>query len=368
MDTLKLTPSARRAKAEQDYRDFGARIETAKRIDLPAWLMARGVELKKEGTTGYREDKAQKDNPYHFFKGDDGLWRARSGDTYLNAIQYVQQVEHRDFKDAVMVMSGGDGMTALAIDRALQQSQALGNKSRTAAAIVIRAADKEQRERAAIYARDERGISRETLTEAHKQGFLALDDRGVAFIGRDHEGKICNAETRLLKPEKYKDEYLSKVSYAGSDKTFSPILRGNDRDVHMVEGGFDALALHDLAKRQRTEPPTVIITGGARTLKWSQNPQVQELIKGAETVTNHRENEVDKKTGLPDPKKQAETDAAHEKQVAAIIQIRGSADGVKNARPPAGVKDLADWNKKQQEHQRQLQLAEQEDRQAGCRP
>lgn len=366
MQTLKMTAADRRAKAEQNYREYGERIEIAKRIDLPAWLMARGVELKKEGTNGWCENKAQKDNPYHFFKGDDGLWRARSGSNYLNAIQYVQQFENREFKDAVAVMSGADGVTALAIDRALQQSQALGNKSRNAAAIVIRAADKEQRERAAIYARDERGISRETLTEAHKQGFLALDDRGIAFVGHDQEGKICNAETRLLKPEKYKDEYLSKVSYAGSDKTYSPILHGNDRDVHMVEGGFDALALHDLAKREGKEPPTVIVTGGARTLKWSNNPQVQELIKGAETVTNHRENEVDKKTGLPDPKKQAETDEAHEKQVAAIVQIRGNADGVKNARPPLGVKDLADWNKKQQD-QRQLQLAEQEDRRSGLR-
>lgn len=367
MDTLKLTPSARRAQAEQNYREIGERIENAKRIDLPAWLIARGVELKKEGTNGWVENKAAKDNPYHFFQGNDGLWRARSGDTYLNAIQYVQQLENREFKDAVAVMSGADGVTALAIDRALQQSQALGNKSRATAAIVIRAADKEQRERAAIYARDERGISRETLTEAHKQGFLALDDRGVAFIGRDHEGKVCNAETRLLKPEKYKDEWLSKVSYAGSDKTYSPILRGNDRDVHMVEGGFNALALHDLAKREGKEPPTIIVTGGARTLKWSQNPQVQGLIKGAETVTNHKENEIDKKTGMPDPKKQADTDAAHEKQVAAIVQIRGNADGVKNARPPAGVKDLAEWNKKQQEHQRQLQLSQEEDRRSGLR-
>ncbi len=367
MQTLHMTPSARRAQAEQNYREFGERIETAKRIDLPAWLIARGVELKKEGTNGWCENKAAKDNPFHFFQGDDGLWRARSGDTYLNAIQYVQQLENREFKDTVAVMTGGDGMTALAIDRALQQSQALGNKSRATAAIVIRAADKEQQERAAVYARDERGISRETLIEAHKQGFLALDDRGVAFIGRDHEGKICNAETRLLKPEKYKDEWLSKVSYAGSDKTYSPILRGNDRDVHMVEGGFDALALHDLAKREGKEPPTIIVTGGARTLKWSQNPQVQGLIKGAETVTNHRENEIDKKTGLPDPKKQADTDAAHEKQVAAIIEIRGNADGVKKARPPAGIKDLDEWNKKQQEHQRQLQLSQEEDRRSGLR-
>jgi conjugative relaxase-like TrwC/TraI family protein len=364
-----MSADERRARAEQNYKEFGERIETAKRIDLPAWLMSRGVSLKKEGTKGFVETVPTADKPFHFFQGDDGKWRARSGDTYLDAVGYVQQLERRDFKETVLFITGGDAMTALAASQALQQAQrqpkTKGNDM--AAAIVIRSAAKEQQERAAAYARDERGISRETLIDAHKQGFLALDDRGVAFIGYDEHRKIRNAETRLLKPEPYQGDWLSKISYGHSDKTFSPILRGNDRDLHMVEGGFDALALHDLAKREGKETPTVIVTGGAKTLKWSQNPQVQQLIKGAETITNHRENEVDKKTGLPDPKKQAETDAAHEKQVAAIVEIRGTAQGVKNARPPAGVKDLADWNKRQQDQQRQLQLHQEEEHRSGLR-
>lgn len=365
-----MSADEQRAKTQQEYKEFGERIEAAKRIDLPAWLMSRGVGLKKEGTKGFVETAPTADKPFHFFQGDDGRWRARSGDTYLDAVGYVQQLERREFKETVLFITGGDAMSALAASQSLQQAQRMAKTKgggQVAAAIIIRSAAKEQQERAAAYARDERGISRETLKDAHKQGFLALDERGVAFIGYDEHRKIRNAETRLLKPEPYQGDWLSKISYGGSDKTFSPILRGNDRDLHMVEGGFDALALHDLAKREGKEPPTVIVTGGAKTLKWGQNPQVQQLIKGAETITNHRENEVDKKTGLPDPKKQAETDTAHEKQVAAIIEIRGSAEGVKNARPPAGVKDLADWNKKQQEHQRQLQLHQEEEQRSGLR-
>lgn len=363
-----MSADERRARAQQNYQEFGERIEAAKRIDLPAWLMSRGVQLKKEGTQGFVEAVPTADKPYHFFCGDDGKWRARSGDTYLDAVGYVQQLERRDFKETVLFMTGGDSMTALAASQTLQQAKRqVKGSNQVAAAIIIRSATKEHQERAAAYARDERGISRETLIAAHKQGFLALDDRGVAFLGYDEHHKIRNAETRLLKPEPYQGDWLSKISYAHSDKTFSPILRGNDQDLHMVEGGFDALALHDLTKREGNEPPTVIVTGGAKTLKWSQNPQVQQLIKGADTITNHRENEVDKKTGLPDPKKQAETDAAHEKQVAAIIEIRGSAEGVKNARPPAGVKDLADWNKRQQDQQRQLQLHQEEEHRSGLR-
>lgn len=365
-----MSADERRARAQQNYQEFGERIEAAKRIDLPAWLRGNGYALVKEGTNGWREDKPLKDKPFHFFQGDDGKWRARSGDTYLDAVGYVQQLGPRDFKDTVMFITGGDAMTTLAASQALQQAQRMAKtkgSNQVAAAIIIRSATKEHQERAAAYARDERGISRETLIAAHKQGFLALDDRGVAFLGYDEHHKIRNAETRLLKPEPYQGDWLSKISYAHSDKTFSPILRGNDQDLHMVEGGFDALALHDLAKREGNEPPTVIVTGGAKTLKWSQNPQVQQLIKGADTITNHRENEVDKKTGLPDPKKQAETDAAHEKQVAALVEIRGTAQGVKNARPPAGVKDLADWNKRQQDQQRQLQLHQEEEHRSGLR-
>lgn len=349
----------RRAQVQQEYKEFGERIESAKRIDLPNWLMANGVQLKKEGTKGFVEDLPAKDNPFHFFCGDDGKWRARSGDTYLDAVGYVQQREGRDFKDTVNVLVGYNGYSsAQAVVQARQIAQRQGASNQAAAVITLRVSTQDQKVKAADYARDERGISRETLQEANKQRFLSADDRGITFVGYDEHGKIRNAETRFIKPEKWQDDWISKISYPNSDKTFSPILRGNDRDVHMVEGGFDALALHDLTKREGKAPPTVIVTGGARTLKWSQNPQIQQLIKSADSITNHRENEVDKKTGLPDPKKQAETDAAHEKQAAAIVDIRGNAEGVKNARPPTGVKDLADWNKKQQEQQRQLQLEE----------
>lgn len=365
-----MSADERRAKAQQEYKEFGERIETAKRIDLPSWLMSRGVQLKKEGTRGFVEVTASGDKPFHFFCGDDGKWRARSGETYLDAVGYVQQLERRDFKDTINLIAGfNTPQLAQAAVRAQQQAQGAGlNRKQVAQAIVLGVSNEDHRQRAAAYARDERGISRETLIEANKQRFLAIDNRGVAFVGYDGDGKIRNAETRLLKPEKWGDDWLSKISYPNSDKTFSPILRGNDRDLHMVEGGFDALALHDLAKREGREPPTVIVTGGARTLKWSQNSQVQDLIKTAASITNHRENEVDKKTGVPDPKKQAETDAAHEKQVAAILEIRGNAEGVKNARPPAGVKDLADWNRKQQqEQQRQLQLQHDQEQRSGLR-
>lgn len=360
-----MSADQRRAKAEQEYKEFGERIETAKRIDLPAWLTSRGVQLKKEGTKGFVEKDPTGDKPFHFFCGDDGKWRARAGETYLDAVGYIQQLERMDFKDTVNMVTGYNdpAMTQSAIQAQRLAQRSGANRNQVVRAIVIRAATDDQRKRAADYARDERGISRETLKDAHQKRFISVDDRGVTFIGHDAEGKIRNAETRLLKPEKWRDDWLSKISYPESDKTFSPILRGNDRDVHMVEGGFDALALHDMHKRESKEPPTVIVTGGARTLKWSQNPQVQDLLKNATTITNHHENEVDKKTGLPDPKKQAETDAGHEKQAAAIVEIRGSAEGIKNARPPAGMKDLADWNKKQQEHhQRQLQLHEEEHR------
>lgn len=364
-----MSADERRAKTQQEYKEFGDRIESAKSVDLPAWLMSRGVQLKKEGTTGFVETVSSSgDKPFHLFCGDDGKWRARSGDTYLDAVGYVQQLEQRDFKDTVNFITGFDPRAAMIANQTRQQLQRVGVKDKSVViAIAIRAASEDQKARGAAYARDERGISRETLIEAHQKRFLTIDDRGVAFIGYDEAGKIRNAETRLLKPEKYHDDWLSKMSYAHSDKTFSPILRGNDRDVHMVEGGFDALALHDMHKHEGKEPPTVIVTGGAKTLKWSQNPQVQDIIKNADSITNHRENEVDKKSGLPDPKKQAETDTAHEKQVEAIVKIRGTPEGVKNARPPNGVKDLADWNKRQQGQQRQLQLAHEEEHRSGLR-
>ncbi|WP_176317920.1 LPD7 domain-containing protein [Burkholderia vietnamiensis] len=356
-DGAKPSPAARSAEEEREFRE---NVRKAKDIDLPAWLMARGVVLKKNGTKEWKEDLRAGDGreAHRFFRSNDGHWLVFDGERTTDAIGYVQQRERLTFVETVRLMSGAQvsGLQSTAQQMKNERPEAaaaIDRKAKQLRPLELKTASEAIRREAHAYAHDERGITNETLAEAHQQGVIAVDNRGLAFIGRDADGAIRNAETRLLKPEEYKGELLTKISYAGSDKTFPPVLRGNDRDVHFVEGGFDALALRDMKIREGQQPPTIIITGGARTRKWQDNAQIRELVQKAESVTAWRDNERDARN-MPDAKKQADTDAAHDNQAKTLVEIRGTAHGINNARPPAGIKDLAEWNERQREQEARM--------------
>jgi hypothetical protein len=125
-----------------------------------------------------------------------------------------------------------------------------------------------------------------------------------------------------------------KRDLAGSDKQYPPILPGNPRVVWIVEGGVDALAARDLALRRGKAPPTVLVSGGAGVRLFLDNPTVQTLLLHADSVIVVRDNEST-------AKKQAETDAAHDLQIARIRELRGNCG---DWRPPVGVKDVAELN------------------------
>lgn len=119
------------------------------------------------------------------------------------------------------------------------------------------------------------------------------------------------------------------------------MLSGDPSTVWIVEGGVDALALHDLAKRQEQPSPTVIVSGGANVRSFLDNPFIQMIIRAAKRIFIAMEREKDAAT-------QAKTDAAHEKQAQRVEEITG-------IRPliwqPKKDKDLADMNHRQQKPQ-----------------
>ena len=362
---------AERLEEERKFRDD---VEIAKACDLPAELELRGVTIRKNGAKEYKVDNGPDQEADRLFPSKrDGNWMAYvpGGDRqYMDAIDYLRRHTGEGYRETVLKLAGAMNGSPNQVNKVAQDSRAAGKReNKMETRIMLGAANDEQRARIYHYARDERGITRETLAEAKKQGVIAADDRGslgegLTFIGRDEQGNIRNAETRFLRSIKIDGEDVNKLCYKGTDKTYPPILRGDDKNVHLVEGGMDGLALWDMHLREGKEPPTTIITGGARTLKWEDNPQIQQLIQGAEYVRPWEDNELDK-TGKPDLKKQADTTAAHDNQVAAIVRLRGTADGVERMRPPEGIKDIAAWNKIAAEHyqvqQRALQQQEHEE-------
>ena len=139
---------------------------------------------------------------------------------------------------------------------------------------------------------------------------------------------------RLIQPG---PDEKPKRDLAGSDQTYPPILPGNPRVVWIVEGGVDALATRDLALRRGKAPPTVLVSGGATVRCFLDHPTVQTLLLQADTVVVVRDNE---RTA----QKQAETDAAHDRQIARIRELRGTCA---DWRPPVGVKDVAELNQRE---------------------
>lgn len=127
---------------------------------------------------------------------------------------------------------------------------------------------------------------------------------------------------------------VQKKDLYGTDKSHPSILKGNSTSVWFVEGGADALALHDIAKRQGKELPTVVVTGGARVYSCLRNRQVKDLVKESHSVYVAYENEST-------PEKQKITDAGHDKQ----MEIIKKETGREVARwKHEGAKDLAELN------------------------
>lgn len=178
-----------------------------------------------------------------------------------------------------------------------------------------------------------RGISAQTIQHAEKTGMVQYTDGAVLFVGRDQDGKVQNVNRRATKA----DDPVQKRDFRGSDKSYPPILPGDPATVWIVEGGPDALALHDIAKRSGQQQPTVIVSGGANVRSFLEREQVQEMLKRADRVTVCGENERTLDA-------QARADQGHQRQADRVAEITGRE--VRQWTPPEqGGKDLADYNR-----------------------
>lgn len=335
--------ATRRERARNRVAEFDRLKQIARTLDFPGWLVRQGLQLVKNGINEWKL-RREGDSPWLFFQSSGAsTWLAHDGDQTLDSIGFVQQYWGLRFREAVQKLAGGTPS-----GRPPALSPPVQVRAHPSEPLQMRWGNAQQQAAGLRYLEVERGISRATIRRAMREKFMSTDEFGIVFVGRDDKQQIRNAETRFLKPVRFRDEWLTKKSCAGADKTFPPIFVGDPGEVHLVEGGINALALVDIHQRQRpgTPLPTILVTGGARTLKWQHNPTVARLLREAASVVIHRENERSP-DGLPDPRKQAETDQAHSRQQDVLIAMRGGSDGLRFEQPPAAFKDLADWNQVQ---------------------
>jgi len=190
---------------------------------------------------------------------------------------------------------------------------------------------------------EERGISLATIEAAERAGFVRYCQNGVIFVGWDQEKKIRAATVRHIVPVRFGDgETLTKRDLSGTSKLHPGILPGDPAHVVIVEGGTNAMAVQDMARRRGQPVPTVVATGGAGVRKWvHDNPTARALVVGAESVTIWGERERDLQ-GIPDPVKQQRTDELREKLATVIAQVRDG-EVPEILMPPESHKDVAEW-------------------------
>ncbi|WP_336251027.1 hypothetical protein [Stomatohabitans albus] len=178
----------------------------------------------------------------------------------------------------------------------------------------------------------QRGISQQTIEHAERTGMLRYGNGGVLFVGLTETFDVGSAFRRGYLP----DDPTPKRDLRGSQKRYAPILYGRDHTrVWIVEGGMDALALHDIHHKAGKPTPTVIIAGGAGSTAYTQPPHLQEILSKAERITIAGDND-------PNPETQAKTaqHRAHAKTAIQAINPTASIDEW----IPTHAKDIADLN------------------------
>lgn len=294
----------------------------ARQIDPTAYLESHGYAVIKEGR--HLSVRLNGDEAYRVTCKDDGHWV--TCDLFENGIgdniALVQELEPgTGFAESVYRLSG-----APSVARATRPAPA--PVVRQPPKMPAQSAQDVRRGREYLHAR---GISLETLEAAERAGMLRYSARGVLFVGRDEAGTAQNIMRRAIDAS----ELVQKRDLAGTDKRHPQMLLGASETVLIVEGGVDALAAVDIARRERRPVPTVLVSGGANVKGFMQTPWVQKVLKLAKRVIVAFERE-------DGPEKQARTDAAHQLQMQRLQEVCSAQ--VTGWMPAEGIKDMADLN------------------------
>ena len=311
----------------------------ARQIDPTAYLESHGYAVIKEGR--HLSVRLHGDEAYRVTRKDDGHWV--TCDKFENGIgdniALVAELEPGiGFAESVYRLSGAPSVATAT--RPAPPPVVVRQPPKMPA----QSAQDLRRGRAYLQGR---GISLETIEAAERAGMLRYSARGVLFVGWDEAGTAQNITRRATDAS----EIVQKRDFAGADKRHPAMLFGASETVLVVEGGTDALAAHDIARRAGRPLPTVLISGGANVRSWIETPWVQRVLKLAKRVIVAFERE-------DGPEKQARTDAAHQLQMQRLQEVCSAQ--VTGWMPAEGIKDMADLNLHQlQEIEREAAQAQQ---------
>ncbi len=299
-----------------------ADIQQARHLDPSRFLTQLGYTVKRDGQRHFSVLNG-KDEAYRLTQKSDGrwLWVDNYGNNGGDNIDLVKELTGlTGFADCVYELAGAPSASYAPV------------KPPPAPKPPSIPTESEQGRMLGRMYLEERGISQATTLHAENTGFLRYLSDGLLFVGYS-AGKVWNATKRAFDL----NAEVKKRDFAGSDKSKPQILDGNSQSIWIVEGGIDALAVQDIAKRQGKIPPTVIVSGGSGVKSFLENFEVMEKIKVAKLVVVAGENEKNADV-------QAKTDAQHEAQLELVKALNPSAQALIWKPESCLGSDVADYN------------------------
>lgn len=296
--------------------------QSARKANPTRYLEARGYTVKREGRHLSVQIGGEEAYRLTLMQDDYWLWCDRNGNIGGDNIALVRHIECLNYVEAV------DRLSSVLM---VHQQPSPSNPKRTRQTLRLPAENTQDRENGRAYLNEKRGITLDTIKYAEKAGMVRYADGCVLFVGYDNKSIPQSATRRAINPSSPRQ----KQDLRGSDKSYPPILPGDTANVWIVEGGVDALALHDMKKRYGHEPPTIIVSGGASVLSFFERDAVQKILEQATDITIAGDKEKNSDT-------QEKTDAGHAKQVQRVMAI--SSNGKVSYWTPKQNKDLAELN------------------------
>jgi hypothetical protein len=299
---------------------------TAHRMDPTYYVLQAGYEVKhlQSGSLSIRKGKKERFR-IHQHENGDYVHCDHRGEVGGDNITLVRTIEPGiSYRDAVYRLIGS---TSACSPRMTQPE----------ATKVIKGTPKLPRysNGARFYGRiylQSRGIDLETIKEAEQQGVINYDIGGILFCGYDSFGNVRAITRRATTPEQERQ----KTDYAGTNKQYPAILKGESQTVVIVEGGVDVLAVHAHSRRCATSAPTVIAAGGSGVYNFLNQEHIRMILANAEKITIYSENERNAEI-------QAKTDKQRNDLAARIQRITGKAVEIHTV---VEGKDFAEFNQR----------------------
>lgn len=328
----------------------------ANSVNLPAMLASRGFNIKRESNNNdYGLSKTPAGSFGLRFNGQ--VWLAyqnSNGGFAGNAVMLMELINGYDKNDAIKDILG-EFKIKPNLKNNSKHIEHIKSKEDNLKLTLPTPQPKDISAGKAYLA--SRSIDVSTFESLRATGNAEYAWNGIAFLGKKADGNPGLQEIRLFQPLERKDKPGKFTNHlVKGSRQHCVVIIGSDgcKNVEIVEGNFDGMALYEMNKRNlpAENQPSIIISGGKDNLKMLENPAIVDILAAAVNIKCWGDNEqisidsINENNYLAALKiKQDSSDESHKKRIAAICSIYPNAN-ITYVKPPADVHDLADWNKK----------------------